>query len=412
MVLAWFSTLPRVMPSVASSGIAALQLALPAVVAAALALFLRRARTPGGPHAAAAVAGVVAGLLLGPGIFGRAFPAMHEKIYVGGTAESRALADLRVRQRADLAALRAAGVTPVAIDEAARAHVEERRPAEAKLAEARAAHRAALDRLAAAVVVLAGFLSGVAAAPRAARLVAPARDLAAGAAAAAMAAIPPLVIARFGIAWPWTDSAAIALAFAVPALAPARAAAFTFGGLGAAGAAALAVYPSPRLAAALAAAPIGALMMHALPRRAGRPVRRAGAAILVALVAPLLVALASLRPDPHALVADVRFWMLAVLAALWAGDGRWFTAWFAARFIGGQRGRRDGRAWSHAARAVAPGTGAAMAAVALLLAPSVAGQDAADILLAVAAMGALVVELTRGLRTWVARMLDGGLAAR
>lgn len=92
-----------------------------AALAALLTLLLRAA----GLSRAAVAGGVVAGALAGATVLGRVLPEWHERLFVGGAAEARELADLHVRQGADLAALRAMGVSQAAADEMLARHAEE-----------------------------------------------------------------------------------------------------------------------------------------------------------------------------------------------------------------------------------------------------------------------------------------------
>ena len=97
------------------------------------ALLLRSARCPGW----AVVGGAVAGILMGPAIFGRIAPDTFEKVFVGGFEQRQALDSLKRRQGADILAAQAAGLDEEAMIEMERRHRAERAPLEQKLREAR-----------------------------------------------------------------------------------------------------------------------------------------------------------------------------------------------------------------------------------------------------------------------------------
>ena len=69
------------------------------------AALLKWARCPGW----AVVGGAVAGILLGPSIFGRVLPDQYEKLFVGGITQRAELDQLRSRQGADVLAAKEAG---------------------------------------------------------------------------------------------------------------------------------------------------------------------------------------------------------------------------------------------------------------------------------------------------------------
>ncbi|MCC6908372.1 MAG: hypothetical protein IT430_10560 [Phycisphaerales bacterium] len=110
-----------------------LAILIPAAAAVLLTLLLRAA----GLARAAIVGGLVAGVLVGATVLGRAAPDVHERWFVGGAAERQALEKLRSRQGADVEALQATDVSEIAIDELLAQHRTERK-------EAAAAHEAAM----------------------------------------------------------------------------------------------------------------------------------------------------------------------------------------------------------------------------------------------------------------------------
>jgi len=85
-------------------------------------------RSPGGWRGTAIVGGIVAGVLAGPGVLGQVAPSISQRVFAGGTEQREAYDDLLVRQRADIAALLAADVTGIAIEEQHAAHDIERTP--------------------------------------------------------------------------------------------------------------------------------------------------------------------------------------------------------------------------------------------------------------------------------------------
>ncbi|MGP1346635.1 MAG: hypothetical protein ACTS3F_08205 [Phycisphaerales bacterium] len=92
--------------------------------ASALAFVLYRARIPGDrtdartPGACAAiVGGILAGILLGPGVLGAVWPDAHRSVFMGDSAEVRAQRVMESEHRAARMALRATGVSEVAVDE-------------------------------------------------------------------------------------------------------------------------------------------------------------------------------------------------------------------------------------------------------------------------------------------------------
>jgi hypothetical protein len=85
------------------------------------ALLLRWARCPG----AAVLGGAIAGILMGPAVFGRIAPEAFERAFVGGFEQRQALDSLRRRQGADLLAAEAGGLDEDAIRHFSQRHWEE-----------------------------------------------------------------------------------------------------------------------------------------------------------------------------------------------------------------------------------------------------------------------------------------------
>lgn len=90
----------------------------------------------------ATIAGLLAGALAGPTIFGRVMPDLYERWYEGGVTQRLALEELDQRQAADRAALGSIGdMSPQAFVELEERHRLEREPLVEAWSEARAAHR-------------------------------------------------------------------------------------------------------------------------------------------------------------------------------------------------------------------------------------------------------------------------------
>jgi hypothetical protein len=106
--------------------------------AVVLALLLRAA----GVERSGALAGVLAGALLGQTILGQAAPQIFEEHFLGGVAQRVEISELQMRQAADIAALHAIDVTHVAIEEKRAEHQQELTVATQRLDEARREHQA------------------------------------------------------------------------------------------------------------------------------------------------------------------------------------------------------------------------------------------------------------------------------
>ncbi len=403
---------------------AAAWIALPVVISGVLAVFLRWARVPGGRHGAACIAGLVAGLLLGPSIFGRAFPGAHQRLFVGGVTERESLERLLARQRADLTAMRAADITLVAIEEALQHHAIERAPLDAKLETARAEFAQPQRWLATGAVALAAFGAAIGALPLTRRAIVRVQDelviergkpMLAGIIGALIVAIPPVLIvagipalgsAVGGTRPAWAGALGIGVIFSIAVLPAAQRPAAWLASASAAAAACVAGAAAGGsiliTAVVLGAAWVGLMLPIGLPSQPRRSARRLASIALWAVIVPMLVCFGAMRADVHELAASWRFWALASLALLFASDGRWFAAWLGWRLVGTPRSA--GR-WTRAAASLPPGAGASMIGAALAL--EHAGAVSEYVLLP-AAIGAVAIEVTRGLRDWLAGVLDAG----
>ncbi len=385
------------------------------VPAAFLAWLLRCAGVPGRAPAAAIVAGITIGLLAGPGVAGRAWPRIHERLFLGAVEESRELASLRSTQLNESAALLAAGVTDAAISEQALAHADQRRPLEESRRRALDAHRFRFDLLSHVVLALHLFLIAPTMVPsterslrrRAAALIgAGPGAIGAGALAFVLSCLPIALIgpALAGLSWP--ASIALALVTGAPAVvaavrpAPYIAGAFA---MALALAAALIIAWGPGLTITAGGLFLGLLASLGLDSRFTRRWRHLALAIAMRLSLPLLTALAAVRIDLHGSLAAApwAFWTSVALGLIWASDGRWFCWMLAWRWLGPPQDRA--RAWSLAAMPV--NAGAATLSIALALAFLGSGLFEVHILPG-ALLGAGVVELTTGARTWLAPYLD------
>lgn len=385
-------------------------------------LIVRVAGCPGGRHGSAAVGGILAGLLLGPGIAGRVAPDPWRGAFIGAEAERDAYEAMRREHEIEIRAVEEADVTPVYVDELRAAHA-------AAIAPLRDAHDAALgarQTLLASVgaVLLAIHVLGaglIAGSLDRMRRFAPWRraSLADALGAAAFMIVlgvigPALIVATLA-GLPAREALAIGLAMSVPAigielrprLLPAAAFGVTLGALGVAWAAGL--LASPTLPASIIAGATIALLLLAMRPcgRVSRTTRRALSAVMLILLLPSAVALLTIRCDPSLLPSSKAFWVVGITGVLLAADGRWLgAAWAQKLFPRGAGLESSGaRAWTGATSLVNAGTGAAQLAIALLL------HDAGIIdagALAGLILGVAAIETMRTVRARVGWMMEVG----
>jgi len=385
-------------------------------VGLALAKLLAVAGIPGGVRAAGALGGAAAGALLGAGVLGKAAPETHQRWWLGGVEQRAALDDLDAQQAADLAALRAADASPIAIEEQVAAHVGERAPLEAALAEARGRHAFAVGGVGGAAIIAALTLAGLASAGRGGG----ARD---GDGDLAIAAgLSSVVVATLG-------AGLIALWLAPVGMREALA----FGAAGAVGGTAFSgrflLSPCGRVrrvsqSAAVAALVGGALVAGAgrggllatsvligaavslaaslLIALGGRARRRAEAAAFVG-VGPLVAGLALVQVDPSSLATDRAFWVGAIASAILHHDGRWLGAWLPWRLFGDEKARAE--SWRRSSGLLESGVGLTQcgAATALAYAGALPVSLAAGLV-----VSAIIIEMTAPIRERAAAWMDRG----
>lgn len=394
------------------------QLLLAAAAAMGLAALLRRSGAPGGRHGSAAVGGLVAGVLLGPAVLGAVAPGLHDRVFVGAADERAELAALADGQAREAAALRATGVSEIALTELTGRHAEARAPLEVRLARAEerfaSIENTALGAVVAAYLVAAGAL--VIPMRRAAlrRLVgeltrsAPApKSVLAGPFAFVAAAIIPAAVGGWVLRLGPGPSLALGASLAAPAVAASLRPRDWWPALAGAGLAfVVALFLAAGTSAAMLMMGFGAIVMWLVPLAAGggappRRVRRTARSAALGMLLPTLLALAGSRVDPATAVGAGAFWAAGVAAVLLAADGRWL-AWVLAWRALGSESDRD-RIWARGGRAVSAGTGFVTAALAagfhaggLLPGPALAGL----------LLGVLAIECTRGLRERLAPVLD------
>lgn len=134
-------------------------------VAGCVTLLLRLIRWPGGRPCASLWGATLAGLLLGPGVFGGLAPAAYERAMLGGQVERERLQTLDAEHVTQREALSSSGVSEVAIAELDAEHAARRQPMAEALDRAVSAERAAWAQLAATVAALMAVLGGVSIGP-------------------------------------------------------------------------------------------------------------------------------------------------------------------------------------------------------------------------------------------------------
>ncbi len=379
------------------------------VVAAAM---LRWARCPGW----AVLGGAVAGIVLGPSIFGRALPAQFQTLYVGGVEQQAVLEHFVRRQQADAIAAEPAGAGPERLAELTEQQRQARRDLEITWDKAKWADQRPLRAFTVAVVVLtllgAGSLSG--------RNDGRPRSLVASMSVGAWSAGLPGGLAFAAMYWPWHRplSEAVLVGAAV-AIGPwvltsidrdaadqaelCGAHMLQTAGLIATVLAIAAVgwglwlhqgiggllFATPLLAAPLA--------HHFFPQKGSGVVfggfRAVGDAWVERVLVPVLAGSVAIKID---LFAHFAVWPIVVILLL-SGDGRWLGAYLGAMVLGGRRSLRTMRLVL-GTMACGP-TQLAITALAIHT-WSIPGEYAMALLL-----GAVLIETTVGARRSVARRL-------
>jgi hypothetical protein len=404
----------------------ALSVALAAMVSVALACLLHGARFPGGRASAAILAGIVAGVLLGPGVLGRVAPDLHRAVMQGGVPEQAEFDRRLTEARGAVAALRESGVTDVAIDEYEQRALRELAPMREAVDLARVQHRARWDAaLAFAGAALLGLLPLVGVARTSGEIPFQARRAAflAGAASFLLAgAILFVVVGRFTSAgWSLATllfASACAVGWFAPPLdrlareRPTAVRESFVSGLCALtlSCAALLWSIDDRRAWFVAWAFIGALAIWAITKAVvpNRQFRRALHAFVACAIAPTVIALAAMRVDPFPLARDPAFWIALLAAIIACTDGRWFGALLGARALDPSKGLLTRRSVEIATAHTTSGVGLAQCALLGILA---AGGPITETLLAAGLIGALLVETSAGLYRWAGawfeRLVDG-----
>lgn len=331
-------------------------LLLPAGAAA----LLRWARCPGWP----VVGGVVAGIVLGPTIFGRVLPDRYEALLVGGVDQRLELRELLGRQGSDLLAAEQAGYDGEQLSRFRRDQEDVREAAERRWSEAQWADQQPLRLFAFGFVTLMLLGSAVFGVPRGD----PHHGIAGALSIGAWSAALPGGVAFCAMRWLWdcsaSQSALVAAAVAIGpwALTMIDREAADHAELGGARMVQTAGRMATWIAIALAwlaiwhqkgpldslwAAPLLAILVSWLipppkPQRGTAPppaslaLCRGG---MLHLVVPAVAACVAAKID---LFADFTFWPIAVLLLL-SGDGRWLGAFTGAMVLGGRDSLRTMR---------------------------------------------------------------------
>ena len=131
-------------------------------VAGCVTLLLRLIRWPGGRPCASLSGAAIAGVLLGPGVFGSLVPSAYERAMLGGHAERERLQTLDAEHLTQREALASSGVSSVALAELDTQHERRREPMAEALYRAVSDERAAWAQLAARLAGLMAVIGGAA----------------------------------------------------------------------------------------------------------------------------------------------------------------------------------------------------------------------------------------------------------
>lgn len=294
-----------------------------------LAFLIGMCGMPGGRSSSAVLGGVLAGLILGPAVLGRAWPRAQELLFVGGVEAREAIADLERERGAAASALSATGVTGTALDELEARYERQITAARAKEArEKRLVQRASLW---CAAVLLGIALAGVCASVRLGRDV-PAQVLT-GVLAFGFGGLTTAVILR--MLWRLDPVSALLLGCGagVMGIGGWRMRGGMIGGLTAcvlAGGIVAALGPAD-VGAAFSLAAVGACVGAIVSRVRAGPGWIAWA---YRIVVPALVATGVARVDPMPLVQDWRGPVFVLVSVLLAGGGQVVGTWLGMATLG------------------------------------------------------------------------------
>ena len=374
-----------------------------AVGGCGLAWLLRRSGTPGGVRAAGMIGGVAAGVVLGQSVAGRAWPGVAGAVFDGAAAERTALVEFDREQDRRRAALEAAGVSRVAVEELAEEVAHDRRELAEAVEAARLARRAEVLATGGWLGVLGVGCAAVVATSRRTEL----RDRVRrgcrdrtewGAAIGAIVAWGAAsVVVQIAMGCAWGASLAIGAAFAAPGVAafargrPAVGAALAWGAMAACVSAVAASWWV--LAAAGAGVVASSLASSRVARRGCAWLATNGA--MPAACAVMVAAWDVRGLDPGSAWGWV--WLL-VLALVVSSDVRWGAGWVGQKLVGTARAVRV------SSRPMDAGAGVSQ----VLMIAVVAGAGMAGVEIVCAAVaGAIVVEGSRGLRRGVIELIEG-----
>ncbi|MBL8745789.1 MAG: hypothetical protein JNK58_05455 [Phycisphaerae bacterium] len=391
------------------------------IFASLLSFVLRWAAVPGGRSAAAIVAGISVGLLAGPGVLGRGWPGVHERVILGGAAEQEAISEVVARHRGELRALSASGVSAAALEEHRARQAEALRPMEARRDAARAERRVIFDWWAQGFLALYLALIGAAIVPSERRRapITEARDgwhgwerwfgraVGVGFAASAMSCVVPVVLGGWWMGLSGREAVAFALILGAPGVAATlRPGVFVASAVGVFACVSVAVLVGWSIGMTIAATGLCLGLMAGFgfdDARTARRVRRWGVAAAHGVALPTAAAILAVHVDLHALMGGSawRFWWAAVIAVIWSSDGRWLSWMLALRWLG--RGEARRRAWSASAACVNAGTGVTQVGLTIVLSASGLADGS---VVSAGLLGAALVEVTRGMREWMGGRLD------
>ena len=367
------------------------------IAGAGVAWLLRLSGVPGGRPASVVLAGVIVGVLAGPGIFGQVSPDRWMGAFRGGVDELSALRAVERQQEIDRLAIEASGVSEAYVDEFVAAHKVDLDAARQVLDAAQASHASMVGAVSIAlgsVWILLVF--------SAVRIHLPRVPL-------PLSTVGPFLLIALVVgglcvlAGPMTPTAGAIMA--VLLLSP-GVGLRTKGSVGRVTSTA-AITSIVTLGAALAIARPDShvllvpfvVMLAGLAVSARWPVV-ARAAVLRGAdhLAPGLIAFTIAMLDLHALGGSRLFWVAAVAGLIIASDGRWLLYWMALRCTGG-----CDAPWRAGALIVNRGSGLAALIVGGML---MATGAMAPALVAGLVIGAMVSECTRPLRMSLATWLD------